>query len=116
MVIGIATGQIKWHAQNTLNDAWDFDGANVFVTYKKNARIFAHKAHRNGFFYVPANEWGIEIWHEPVAYKKGAAYLGAGCTVKTIARNRGLYFCQSRVEVTMQVMVRSVTTRSARSM
>lgn len=35
-------------------------------------------------FYVPANEWGMEIWNEPVAYKKGAAYLGAGFTIKTI--------------------------------
>jgi len=35
-------------------------------------------------FYVPANEWGMEIWNEPVAYKKGAAYLGAGFTIKPI--------------------------------
>eukprot|EP00456_Euglypha_rotunda_P019673 TRINITY_DN1738_c0_g1_i5.p3 TRINITY_DN1738_c0_g1~~TRINITY_DN1738_c0_g1_i5.p3 ORF type:complete len:134 (+),score=46.54 TRINITY_DN1738_c0_g1_i5:236-637(+) len=35
-------------------------------------------------FYVPANEWGMEIWNEPVTYKKGAAYLGAGFTIKTI--------------------------------
>ena len=33
-------------------------------------------------FYVPANEWGMEIWNEPIAYKKGAAYLGAGFTIK----------------------------------
>ncbi|MDP1613276.1 MAG: PQQ-dependent methanol/ethanol family dehydrogenase [Sulfuritalea sp.] len=37
-----------------------------------------------GYFYVPANEWGMEIWNEPVTYKKGAAYLGAGFTIKTI--------------------------------
>ena len=35
-------------------------------------------------FYVPSNEWGMEIWNEPVGYKKGAAYLGAGFTIKTI--------------------------------
>lgn len=35
-------------------------------------------------FYVPANEWGMEIWNEPVTYKKGAAYLGAGFTIKTL--------------------------------
>jgi alcohol dehydrogenase (cytochrome c) len=35
-------------------------------------------------FYVPANEWGMEIWNEPVAYKKGAAYLGAGFTIKPL--------------------------------
>ncbi|WP_284620454.1 PQQ-dependent methanol/ethanol family dehydrogenase [Aquabacterium humicola] len=36
-------------------------------------------------FYVPANEWAMEIWNEPIAYKKGAAYLGAGFTIKTVA-------------------------------
>lgn len=35
-------------------------------------------------FYVPANEWGMDIWNEPVAYKKGAAYLGAGFTIKPL--------------------------------
>ncbi|MCO5977137.1 PQQ-dependent methanol/ethanol family dehydrogenase [Ideonella oryzae] len=35
-------------------------------------------------FYVPSNEWGMEIWNEPVAYKKGAAYLGAGFTIKPL--------------------------------
>lgn len=38
-------------------------------------------------FYVPANEWGMEIWNEPITYKKGAAYLGAGFTIKTIDDN-----------------------------
>lgn len=38
-------------------------------------------------FYVPANEWGMEIWNEPITYKKGAAYLGAGFTIKTIAED-----------------------------
>jgi alcohol dehydrogenase (cytochrome c) len=35
-------------------------------------------------FYVPANEWGMDIWNEPITYKKGAAYLGAGFTIKTL--------------------------------
>jgi alcohol dehydrogenase (cytochrome c) len=35
-------------------------------------------------FYVPANEWGMDIWNEPVSYKKGSAYLGAGFTIKPI--------------------------------
>jgi alcohol dehydrogenase (cytochrome c) len=35
-------------------------------------------------FYVPSNEWGMDIWNEPVTYKKGAAYMGAGFTIKTI--------------------------------
>lgn len=36
-----------------------------------------------GLFYVGANEWGMELWNEPITYKKGAAYLGAGFTIKT---------------------------------
>ncbi|PRD67966.1 PQQ-dependent dehydrogenase, methanol/ethanol family [Malikia spinosa] len=35
-------------------------------------------------FYVPSNEWGMEIWNEPITYKKGAAYLGAGFTIKPL--------------------------------
>lgn len=35
-------------------------------------------------FYVPSNEWGMDLWNEPVTYKKGAAYLGAGFTIKPI--------------------------------
>jgi alcohol dehydrogenase (cytochrome c) len=37
-----------------------------------------------GLFYVPANEWGMDIWNEPVTYKKGGAYLGSGFTIKTL--------------------------------
>ena len=35
-------------------------------------------------FYVPSNEWGMDLWNEPVTYKAGAAYLGAGFTIKPI--------------------------------
>ncbi|WP_027856589.1 PQQ-dependent methanol/ethanol family dehydrogenase [Marinobacterium jannaschii] len=35
-------------------------------------------------FYVPSNEWAMDIWNEPVSYKKGAAYLGAGFTIKSL--------------------------------
>jgi len=165
VAIDVATGQIKWHYQNTPNDGWDYDGVNEFVTYKgADGRTYGGKADRNGFFYVndattgklvnafpfvrkitwaksidlatgrpvyddanrpgnpaasgdgkkgnvvfsapsflggknqmpmayspdtglfyvPANEWGMEIWNEPIAYRKGAAYLGAGFTIKTI--------------------------------
>ena len=35
-------------------------------------------------FYIPSNEWGMDIHNEPVSYKKGAAYLGAGFTIKPI--------------------------------
>lgn len=37
---------------------------------------------QTGLFYVPSNEWAMDIWNEPVSYKKGAAYLGAGFTIK----------------------------------
>lgn len=37
-----------------------------------------------GLFYVPSNEWGMDIWNEPISYKKGAAYLGAGFTIKPL--------------------------------
>jgi alcohol dehydrogenase (cytochrome c) len=37
---------------------------------------------RTGNFYVPSNEWGMDIWNEPITYKKGAAYLGSGFTIK----------------------------------
>ena len=37
---------------------------------------------RTGMFYVPTNEWGMDLWNEPITYKKGAAYLGAGFTIK----------------------------------
>jgi alcohol dehydrogenase (cytochrome c) len=33
-------------------------------------------------FYVPSNDWCMDIWNEAVTYKKGAAYLGAGFTIK----------------------------------
>ena len=35
-------------------------------------------------FYVPANEWGMDIWNEPISYKKGAAYLGAGFNIRSL--------------------------------
>lgn len=37
-----------------------------------------------GLFYVPSNEWGMDMWNEPITYKKGAAYLGAGFTIKPL--------------------------------
>ena len=38
-------------------------------------------------FYVPANEWGMDIWNEPVSYKKGGAYLGAGFTIHPLNKD-----------------------------
>jgi len=49
----------------------------------KNQQQIAYNP-QTGYFYVPANEWGMDIWNEPVSYKKGAAYLGAGFTIKPL--------------------------------
>jgi alcohol dehydrogenase (cytochrome c) len=49
----------------------------------KNQMPMAY-SQNTGWFYVPSNEWGMDIHNEPVAYKKGAAYLGAGFTIHTI--------------------------------
>ncbi len=49
----------------------------------KNWMPMAHSP-KTGNFYVPSNEWGMDIWNEPVTYKKGAAYLGSGFTIKPI--------------------------------
>lgn len=164
VALDVTTGQIKWSYQNTPNDAWDFDGANEFVTFEMDGKRYGGKADRNGFFYVndaatgklqnafpyvkkitwatgidletgrpkytpdgrpgdptkgeegkkgktvfaapaflgaknqmpmayspqtklfyvPANEWGMDIWNEPISYKKGGAYLGAGFTIRPL--------------------------------
>jgi alcohol dehydrogenase (cytochrome c) len=47
----------------------------------KNQMPMAYSPKTN-LFYVPSNEWGMDIWNEPVSYKRGAAYLGAGFTIK----------------------------------
>ena len=39
---------------------------------------------RTGNFYVPTNEWSMDLWNAPVTYKKGAAYLGSGFTIHPI--------------------------------
>jgi alcohol dehydrogenase (cytochrome c) len=49
----------------------------------KNQQPMAYSP-KTKLFYVPANEWGMDIHNEPVTYKQGAAYLGAGFTIKTI--------------------------------
>ncbi|MBL0709948.1 MAG: PQQ-dependent methanol/ethanol family dehydrogenase [Colwellia sp.] len=35
-------------------------------------------------FYVPSNEMEMDMWNEPTTYKKGAAYIGAGFTLKPV--------------------------------
>ncbi|WP_298976913.1 PQQ-dependent methanol/ethanol family dehydrogenase [uncultured Roseobacter sp.] len=47
----------------------------------KNWMPMSHSP-KTGLFYVPSNEWGMDIWNEPISYKKGAAYLGSGFTIK----------------------------------
>jgi alcohol dehydrogenase (cytochrome c) len=62
-------------------------GATVFAAPGflggKNQMPMAYSPKTN-LFYVPANEWGMDIWNEPVSFKKGAAYLGAGFTIKPL--------------------------------
>ena len=36
----------------------------------KNHQPMAYSP-QTGLFYVPANEWGMDIWNTPVTYKKG---------------------------------------------
>jgi alcohol dehydrogenase (cytochrome c) len=70
------------------NPAASADGAKGEVIYAspsflggKNWMPMAY-SQRTGLFYVPSNEWGMDIWNEPITFKKGAAYLGAGFTIK----------------------------------
>jgi len=61
---------------NTVFSAPSFLGGKnqMPMAYSQNTKLF----------YVPANEWGMDIWNEPITYKKGAAYLGAGFTIKPL--------------------------------
>ncbi len=62
-------------------------GSSVFVAPSflggKNWMPMAY-SQDTGLFYVPSNEWGMDMWNENIAYKKGAAYLGAGFTIKPL--------------------------------
>jgi alcohol dehydrogenase (cytochrome c) len=49
----------------------------------KNWNPVSYSQH-TGNFYIPSNEWGMDIWNEPVTYKQGAAYLGSGFTIKPL--------------------------------
>jgi alcohol dehydrogenase (cytochrome c) len=89
--IDLATGRPKFVAENRPGDptrAGDGKkGSSVFAAPSflggKNQMPMAYSPDTK-LFYVPANEWGMEIWNEPISYKKGAAYLGAGFTIRTI--------------------------------
>jgi alcohol dehydrogenase (cytochrome c) len=88
--IDLKTGKPNFIASNRPGDPTAGDG-------KKGQSVLAAPSFLGGknqmpmayspdtkLFYVPANEWAMEIWNEPIAYKKGAAYLGAGFTIKTL--------------------------------
>ena len=89
--IDLKTGRPNYIDANRPGDPTKGEGG------KKGASVFSAPSFLGGknqmpmayspqskLFYVPANEWGMEIWNEPVSYKKGAAYLGAGFTIKTL--------------------------------
>lgn len=65
----------------------DKKGSSVFAAPGflggKNQMPMAYSP-KSQLFYVPTNEWGMDIWNEPISYKKGAAYLGAGFTMKPL--------------------------------
>jgi len=88
--IDLKTGRPIFNPENRPGDPTKGDG-------KKGTQIFAVPAflggknqmpmaysQDTGLFYVPANEWGMDLWNEPTTYKKGAAYLGAGFTMKPL--------------------------------
>jgi alcohol dehydrogenase (cytochrome c) len=88
--IDLKTGRPNYVADNRPGDptgAADGKGKVVFAAPSflggKNQMPMAYSPDTK-LFYVPSNEWGMEIWNEPVTYKKGAAYLGAGFTIKTL--------------------------------
>ena len=90
--IDLKTGRPNFVPENrpgepTAPDADGKKGKSVFAAPGflggKNQMPMAYSPETK-LFYVPANEWGTEIWNEPITYKKGAAYLGAGFTIKTL--------------------------------
>ncbi|MCE1251482.1 MAG: PQQ-dependent methanol/ethanol family dehydrogenase [Comamonadaceae bacterium] len=90
--IDLKTGRPNFVAENRPGDptAGETDGKkgkSVFAAPGflggKNQMPMAYSP-KTGLFYVPTNEWGMEIWNEPITYKKGAAYLGAGFTIKPL--------------------------------
>lgn len=91
--IDIASGRPVYDPANRPGDPTKMDGKKGSTVFSvpgflggKNQMPMAYSPD-TGLFYVPANEWGMEIWNEPVAYKKGAAYLGSGFTIKTVDDN-----------------------------
>ena len=88
--VDLKTGRPNFDPANRPGDPTAGDG-------KKGQAVFAAPGFLGGknqmpmayspdtkLFYVPSNEWGMEIWNEPVTYKKGAGYLRAGFTIKPL--------------------------------
>ncbi len=90
--IDLKTGRPNFDPANRPGDptATGGDGAKGKAVFSapgflggKNQMPMAYSP-KTGLFYVPTNEWGMEIWNEPITYKKGAAFLGAGFTIKPL--------------------------------
>ncbi|MCF8211009.1 MAG: PQQ-dependent methanol/ethanol family dehydrogenase [Rhodoferax sp.] len=88
--IDLKTGRPNFAEDNRPGDPTAGDGKkgkSVFAAPGflggKNQMPMAYSP-KTGLFYVPTNEWGMDIWNEPIAYKKGAAFLGAGFTIKPL--------------------------------
>jgi len=86
--IDLTTGRPIYVDENRPGDPTAGDGKKGTVVKSspsflggKNQMQMAYSP-QTGLFYVPSNEWSMDIWNEPVSYKKGAAYLGAGFTIK----------------------------------
>ena len=90
--VDLKTGRPNFVPENRPGDptAPDADGKKGKAVFAapgflggKNQMPMAYSP-KTGLFYVPSNEWGMEIWNEPITYKKGAAFLGAGFTIKPL--------------------------------
>ncbi|MCT9015546.1 PQQ-dependent methanol/ethanol family dehydrogenase [Cupriavidus gilardii] len=86
--IDLKTGRPNFVAESRPGDPADQKkGQSVFAAPGflggKNQQPMAYSP-QTRMFYVPANEWGMDIWNEPITYKKGAAFLGAGFTIKPL--------------------------------
>jgi alcohol dehydrogenase (cytochrome c) len=89
--IDLKTGRPDYVPENRAGNPLDSEdgkkGKSIFSVPSflggKNWMPMAY-SQNTGLFYVPSNEWGMDLWNEPVTYKKGAAYLGAGFTIKPL--------------------------------
>ena len=85
--IDLKTGRPEYDDTNRPGAPTTDKGQSVFAAPSflggKNWMPMAYNPNTD-LFYVPANEWGMDIWNEPISYKKGAAYLGAGFTIKPL--------------------------------